>query len=90
MHQRPFPLPPNLHPNAPPHPHPLLLSPPQRNYRHFLLFIFSTTTLCCWVFALCLVQLADAAGNSSGDWSEAISDYPTAIVLMAYTFLAFW
>ena len=29
----------------------------QRNYRWFLTFVFSTTLLCVWVFALSLVQV---------------------------------
>ncbi len=54
------------------------------------MFIFSATTLCCWVFALSLVNLILAADDRNGDWSDAIGAYPAAIVLMAYTFLAFW
>ena len=63
---------------------------PQRNYRFFLAFVFSTTLLCCWVFALCLVALVHAADTTSGSWGDAVSDHPTAVVLMVYTFLAFW
>lgn len=62
----------------------------QRNYRWFLCFVFSTTLLCVWVFALSLVQLLKYMDDSGRGFGHAISEYPASLVCMVYTFLAFW
>eukprot|EP00197_Chlamydomonas_leiostraca_P005011 CAMPEP_0202872828 /NCGR_PEP_ID=MMETSP1391-20130828/22109_1 /ASSEMBLY_ACC=CAM_ASM_000867 /TAXON_ID=1034604 /ORGANISM="Chlamydomonas leiostraca, Strain SAG 11-49" /LENGTH=394 /DNA_ID=CAMNT_0049553967 /DNA_START=468 /DNA_END=1652 /DNA_ORIENTATION=- len=73
----------------------------KRNYRSFLLFVYTTTVLCLYVFGCCLAQLfvrhnelvddAKAEGKSGdGLWGKTIGDVIPAIVLMAYTFLFFW
>ena len=72
----------------------------QRNYRTFLLFIFTTSVLCIYVFACCLTQLflkhnelVDDARTSGkpvgGLWGKTLADVPAALALMAYTFLFF-
>jgi hypothetical protein len=72
----------------------------QRNYRTFLLFIFTTSILCIYVFACCLTQLFlkhnqlvdDARRDgriTSGLWGKTLADVPAALALMAYTFLFF-
>lgn len=45
---------------------------PQRNYRYFLAFITSTTLLCCWVFAMCVLNIWRAATDRGGDVGAAI------------------
>lgn len=63
---------------------------PQRNYRWFLCFVFSTTLLCVWVFALSLVHLLKYTDDSGRDFGHAIRKHPASLVCMIYTFLAFW
>lgn len=57
--------------------------PPQRNYRTFLLFVYTTTVMCMYVFGVCLATLfakhkevadaARAAGNANPDvWGKAL------------------
>ena len=62
----------------------------RRNYRTFFLFIVSTTVLCCWVVATCIVQLWKAAGEEDGDWASAIGRYPASLVLVIYCFAVVW
>ena len=62
----------------------------RRNYRTFLFFIISTTTLCCWVLATCIVQLWKAAGERHGNWGASIGAYPASLVLIIYVFVAVW
>mmetsp|Transcript_14045 Transcript_14045/g.30408 ORF Transcript_14045/g.30408 Transcript_14045/m.30408 type:complete len:424 (+) Transcript_14045:382-1653(+) len=73
----------------------------KRNYRTFLLFIYTSTVLCLYVFGCCLAQLfvkhnelqadADAQGDYGANvWGKTIGQVIPAIVLMAFTFLFFW
>ena len=62
----------------------------QRNYRFFLAFVFTATTLCCLVFAFSFVRLGYIANHENVSWGTAIRHEPAAIVLIGYTFLAFW
>lgn len=62
----------------------------RRNYRTFLLFIFSASLLCCWVVATSIVQLWDAAGDRGGNWGSAIGHYPASLVLIIYCFAMVW
>lgn len=65
----------------------------QRNYPWFLSFVYITTALCVWVFALSLVHLlrySDTPDNSGRGFHGALSKYPASLVCMIYTFLAFW
>ena len=68
-----------------------LCLPVQRNYRFFLSFLFVTTTLDCLVFAFCWVRLAYLTDHGSRpSLAGAIRQEPANIVLIGYTFLAFW
>lgn len=65
----------------------------QRNYPWFLSFVYITTALCVWVFALSLthlLQYSNSANNADNGFGGAISRYPASLVLMIYCFLAFW
>ncbi|KAL4433935.1 hypothetical protein ABPG75_000376 [Micractinium tetrahymenae] len=62
----------------------------RRNYRYFLVFVYSTVTLCCWVFALSVANLVIAARDAGWSFGTAAGDHPAAIVCAVYTFLAFW
>jgi len=66
-----------------------------RNYRTFLLFIFSTSALCIFVFACGVVQIElkqrelKRDGKSSGI-ADAMAECPAAITTMLLTFIFFW
>lgn len=73
----------------------------QRNYRSFLLFVFNTTLLALYVFALSALQVhlhvrAQAAEHTAGtraakaSVADALQDCPAAIACMAFTFLGVW
>ena len=68
----------NPHPSPPPLPR-----PPQRNYRTFLLFVYTSSVLCLYVFGVCVAMLfvkhdqlvgeaADAGQSTDGLWGKAI------------------
>lgn len=62
----------------------------RRNYRYFLLFIFSSTVLCCWVLATSIYQLHVAAQDREGSWADAIGAYPASLVIALYCFIVVW
>eukprot|EP00798_Chlamydomonas_sp_ICE-L_P007650 gene7650-807_t len=64
----------------------------RRNYRTFLLFVYTTMVLCIYVFACCLAaifvrhgELQDAAEEGENTWGETMGDSITALVLLGYT-----
>ncbi|EFJ45166.1 hypothetical protein VOLCADRAFT_106120 [Volvox carteri f. nagariensis] len=72
-----------------------------RNYRSFLLFVYTTTVLCLYVFGVCIAMLfvkhnelvqdaRDAGRATSSLWGKALGKCIPALVLMGYTFLFFW
>lgn len=65
--------------------HPALCT--QRNYRFFLIFVYSTVALCCWVFALSVANFVIAARDAGWSFGTAAGDHPAAIVCAVYTFL---
>lgn len=64
----------------------------KRNYRFFLLFIFTASTLCLYVCSTSVLTLKLEYDNVSGEErniGEAIRDAPAALVLALYTALFF-
>ena len=64
----------------------------QRNYRFFLLFVFTTTALDVLVFVFAWLRLIWIVQHDPGQPSlgDAIVREPAAMFLVAFTFLAFW
>ncbi|KAF8060562.1 PAT04 [Scenedesmus sp. PABB004] len=78
----------------------------KRNYRTFLLFIYSTSAYIAWTFGVSLgslfvrhrelVAAAAAAGGGAADgpatnlWLQTLSQSGAAIALMIFTFIFFW
>ena len=62
----------------------------QRNYRYFLLFVFSGTALCLLVCATSLSRLVEISGDNDDEFDTALRREPIAIVLIIYTFGAVW
>ncbi|OWM89824.1 probable protein S-acyltransferase 7 [Punica granatum] len=62
----------------------------KRNYRFFFMFISSTTLLCLYVFAFCVVNLTKIMGAyDCGFWTALIKS-PVSGFLILYTFIAAW
>jgi len=68
-----------------------------RNYRFFLLFVFTTTLLCLFVLAICLyqlffleAQLSEESDGSGSVWLEVIKQSIAALIIMVYCFVLFW
>ncbi|XRA99930.1 S-acyltransferase [Pycnococcus provasolii] len=61
-----------------------------RNYRYFLSFVGSTTVLCLFVMALCILRIADVASDTSLKASDVMKTTPVAIAIAIYCFLMFW
>lgn len=72
-----------------------------RNYRTFLLFVYTTTLLCLYVFGTCLAQLFIKHGQLADDarergrptdglWPKTLGKVIPALALMGFTFIFFW
>ncbi|MCD7472447.1 hypothetical protein HAX54_013682 [Datura stramonium] len=57
-----------------------------RNYRCFILFITSTTTLCVYVFTFSLLNLLKRPGS----FLHAMSKDVVSVILIVYCFIAVW
>lgn len=64
----------------------------QRNYRTFLLFVFNTSLLCVYTFALCALQVQVKLQQQTGHRSvaTAIAHAPAAVAVMIICFLGFF
>lgn len=62
----------------------------RRNYRFFLMFVFSGTALCLLVCATSLSRLVEISGDNDDEFDTALRREPIAIVLVIYTFGAIW
>ncbi|KAI4350472.1 hypothetical protein L6164_004924 [Bauhinia variegata] len=61
-----------------------------RNYRFFFMFVFSTTLLCIYVFAFCLVYIRRIMDSEETTIWKAMIKTPASIVLIIYTFISMW
>ncbi|KAL6006449.1 putative protein S-acyltransferase 7 [Asimina triloba] len=61
-----------------------------RNYRFFLMFVFSTTLLCIYVFGFCWVYIKKIMDAEHTTIWKAMTKTPASIVLIIYTFVPFW
>ncbi|GFR51175.1 hypothetical protein Agub_g13449, partial [Astrephomene gubernaculifera] len=72
-----------------------------RNYRSFLLFVYTSTVLCLYVFGVCVAMLfvkhnqlageaREAGGETGGLWGKTAGKCIPALALMGYTFVFFW
>ncbi|XP_047316891.1 probable protein S-acyltransferase 7 [Impatiens glandulifera] len=62
----------------------------QRNYRFYFMFVLSTTLLCVYVFAFCWVYITRIMNSKHITVWKAMAKTPASIVLIIFTFLAFW
>ena len=63
----------------------------QRNYPFFFMFVFSTTLLCFFVFAMCALCIKKLMeGDPPRTVWRALQKSPASAFLMAYAFLATW
>eukprot|EP00878_Enallax_costatus_P016643 GHUV01017462.1.p1 GENE.GHUV01017462.1~~GHUV01017462.1.p1 ORF type:complete len:277 (+),score=34.72 GHUV01017462.1:717-1547(+) len=74
----------------------------KRNYRTFLMFIYSTSLYIAWTFGVCLgslfvkhKELMQSAGPPSDNimnnlWLQTLGQSGAAIALMIFTFIFFW
>ena len=65
----------------------------QRNYRTFLLFVFNTSLLCVYTFALCALQVhvkQHPKGGPALSVAAALAKAPAAVAVMVICFLGFF
>ncbi|KAH7295543.1 hypothetical protein KP509_27G054200 [Ceratopteris richardii] len=63
----------------------------RRNYPFFFMFVFSTTLLCFFVFAMCALRIKKLMeGDPPHTVWKALQRSPASAFLMAYVFLATW
>lgn len=62
----------------------------RRNYRYFLLFIFSTTLLDLWVFGWSWASIILYLQDNDSSFGQALRNRIACIVLISYTFLMVW
>ena len=62
----------------------------QRNYRFFFMFICCATLLCLYVHGFCWVYIKRIMNSEHTSIWKAMIKTPASIVLIAYTFIAFW
>ncbi|KAH6781837.1 DHHC-type zinc finger family protein [Perilla frutescens var. hirtella] len=61
-----------------------------RNYRFFFMFVFTTTTLCGYVFSFCWVYIKRITNSEDTSIWRAMLKTPASMVLIIYTFIAVW
>eukprot|EP00762_Andalucia_godoyi_P001351 ANDGO_04766.mRNA.1 Protein S-acyltransferase 8 len=62
----------------------------ERNYRYFLIFVWSITFMCCFVVCVCIALLAVITANNESKYSgadmfwEAIAEVPAAVAVIVF------
>jgi hypothetical protein len=62
----------------------------QRNYRFFVMFVFTETILCIYVHAFCWVYITRIMNSEETSIWKAMSKAPASIALVVYTFISVW
>ncbi|KAH8492802.1 hypothetical protein Peur_072610 [Populus x canadensis] len=61
-----------------------------RNYRFFVMFVFTGTILCIYVHAFCWVYITRIMNSEETSIWKAMSKAPASIALVVYTFISVW
>ncbi|VFQ68864.1 unnamed protein product [Cuscuta campestris] len=62
----------------------------RRNYRHFFMFVSSTTLLCIYIFSCCCVSIRLIMKAENSSFWEAFAESPCSGILIIYTFTVSW
>ena len=62
----------------------------KRNYRFYLVFVFSSSLLCIYTFACSAYLVKMRADGEDTSVAEALRKEPGALFMMAYVFICFW
>ncbi|CAH9062299.1 unnamed protein product [Cuscuta europaea] len=62
----------------------------KRNYRHFFMFVSSTTLLCLYIFTCCCISIRLVMRAENCSFWRAFAKSPYSGILIIYTFIVSW